>query len=391
MKLNLIPIVLLLALCCLTDNAIAQRSRNPQRPETLDTMLPVRGLCLGAPQRKNIDKFINFINDELAPNKINTLILRVDFGYEYESHPDLRSGNPLTQTDVNNLVEACRHNNIKLIPHFQLLGHQSWDKQTGKLLQVHPEFDETPHVITENYTKWPNADGLYCKSYCPLHPDVHAVVFALIDELLDVFEATDLHGGMDEVFYIGDAKCPRCSGKDKSELFAGEVNKIREHLAEKNRRLWIWGDRLIDGRETGLGEWEGATNDTYRAIDKIAKDVVICDWHYNRAELTNVLFAAKDLDVVSCPWKKPNVVAQQIEDMIAFRKQTNRKMSKHFQGVIQTVWGSAEGFIQQYEQEKRTPTTDPNAESEGVCFMRMLNEIKNIKPEQTIVNDNPVR
>ena len=53
---------------------------------------------------------------------------------------------------------------------------------------------------------------------------------------------------MDEVFYIGEDNCPRCSGRDKAELFAGEVTKIRNHLALKNRRLMIWGDRLIDGK-----------------------------------------------------------------------------------------------------------------------------------------------
>ena len=63
-----------------------------------------------------------------------------------------------------------------------LLGHQSWHSDLEGLLRVYPEFDETPHVkMPENYV-WPNDDGLYCKSYCPLHPDVHKIVFELIDE-----------------------------------------------------------------------------------------------------------------------------------------------------------------------------------------------------------------
>jgi hypothetical protein len=33
------------------------------------------------------------------------------------------------------------------------------------------------------------------------------------------------HAGLDEVFYLGDDKCPRCQGRDKAELFAGEVRK----------------------------------------------------------------------------------------------------------------------------------------------------------------------
>ncbi len=51
--------------------------------------------------------------------------------------------------------------------------------------------------------EWPNEDGLYCKSYCPLHADLHEVVFALVDEIMVAFEADAFHAGLDEVFYIG--------------------------------------------------------------------------------------------------------------------------------------------------------------------------------------------
>lgn len=119
-------------------------------------------------------------------------------------------------------------NHIKIIPLIDLLGHQSWDTHPGNLLKTHPEFDETPWVKFPEKYKWPNEDRLYCKSYCPLHPGVHDVVFPLVDEVCDAFEAEAFHAGMDEVFYIGEDKCPRCGGKDKSELFAGELKKIRD-------------------------------------------------------------------------------------------------------------------------------------------------------------------
>ena len=40
---------------------------------------------------------------------------------------------------------------------------------------------------------------------------------------------------------------------DKAELYAGEVTKIQNHLASQGKRLMIWGDRLIDGKTTGIG------------------------------------------------------------------------------------------------------------------------------------------
>jgi hypothetical protein len=96
--------------------------------------------------------------------------------------------------------------------------------------------------------EWPNPDGLYCKSYCPLHPKVHEVVFGLLDELCDAFEADAFHAGMDEVFYLGDDKLSALCWSGQSGTVAGEVRVIHEHLAAKKRQLWIWGDRLLDGK-----------------------------------------------------------------------------------------------------------------------------------------------
>jgi 2,4-dienoyl-CoA reductase-like NADH-dependent reductase (Old Yellow Enzyme family) len=131
----------------------------------------------------------------------------VDYNYEFESHPELRDSIALSKADVKKIVNECKKHNIRIIPQINLLGHQSWASTVHNLLKVYPQFDETPHIQMPKEYKWPNPDGLYCKSYCPLHPEVHNVVFALIDEICDVFETDAFHAGMDEVFYIGDDKC----------------------------------------------------------------------------------------------------------------------------------------------------------------------------------------
>lgn len=172
--------------------------------------IPIRGFAIGVPSTRNIDIFTNFIEKELAPAKFNLLILRVDYNYAYESHPELRNENPLTKSDVKKIVNMCQKHGIKIAPQINLLGHQSWANKLEKLLTIYPQFDETPHIVIPEKYEWPNADGLYCKSYCPMHPEVHNIVFSLVDELLDVFETNIFHAGMDEVFYIGDDKCPRC-------------------------------------------------------------------------------------------------------------------------------------------------------------------------------------
>lgn len=335
-------------------------------------LLPVRGFCIAAPDSRHLDTFVKFIDEELASRKVNVLVVRIDYNYQFESHPVLRDENCLTRADVQKMVDVCKKHSIRLIPQINLLGHQSWAGKLGNLLEVYPEFDETPNVKMPEKYKWPNADGLYCKSYCPLHPGVHKVVFELMDEICDAFESDGYHGGMDEVFYIGDDKCPRCSGRDKAELFSGEVNALRNHLALKGRQLWIWGDRLIDGKTTGIGMWEASMNNTYRAIDLIAKDVMICDWHYERPDQTPVLFAMKGLSVVTCPWKNAENAIVQAQDMKRFRKNATPALKERYQGMMQTIWNGNASFLDEFYGKKPA-----GPESESACFKALFTEINN--------------
>jgi len=325
--------------------------------------LPVRGFCIAAPSHDEMDQFIRFIKEELSPRNINVLVLRVDYNYRFKSHPELATESGLSEADVKRLVKVCREDNIRLIPQINLLGHQSWAEETGKLLAVYPEFDETPWVKMPEKYKWPNADSLYCKSYCPLHPDVHKVVFDVVDEICDVFEADAFHAGMDEVFYIGDDNCPRCKGHSKAELFAGEVNAIRDHLALKNRQLWIWGDRLIDGRASGVGEWEGSYNHTWPAVDMISKDVMICDWHYERPFKTPRYFVSKGLHVISCPWRKPACAVKEAKNQERFRRKAKDGDKDKYSGMMETSWSDAGSFLRSFYDAN---STEKNTEAN--CF-----------------------
>jgi hypothetical protein len=341
--------------------------------DSLDDLMPTRGFCIAAPRPNDVDAFVAFIKDELVPRRINTMILRVDYNYQYESHPELRDPDALSKEQVKRLVAACREAGIRIIPQINLLGHQSWATTVGNLLRVYPDFDETPRVQMPAKYQWPNPDGLYCKSYCPLHPKVHDVVFALMDEVCDVFETDAFHAGMDEVFYIGEDQCPRCSGRDKAELFAGEVRMLHDHLAQKGRSLWIWGDRLLDGKTTGLGIWEASFNNTYRAIDMIPKDVMICDWHYERPDQTAVYFAVKGFNVITCPYRNSKAAVTQVHDMAKFRQNSTKIMKDRFQGMVQTVWSDAGRFLQNEYRAGAEPAEAPN--TAWSCFRVMAQEI----------------
>jgi hypothetical protein len=313
--------------------------------EATGKLFQVRGFCIGAPKPTGVEKFVKFINEELAPRKVNTLVLLVGYNYQYKCYPQLRDSGALSKKDVRKIVAACKKNNIRIIPDINLLGHQSGGNKVNKLLENFPEFDETPYIKMPEKYVWPNKDNLYCKSYCPLHPEVHKVIFALIDELCDVFEADAFHSGMDEIFYLGDDKCPRCKGVDKAKLFADEVILVRNHLKEKNRELWLWADRFLDGRSTGIGYWEASYNFTWRAIDMVPKDIVMCDWHYERPDQTPIYFAMNGFRVITCPWRTPSTAVIQSEDMARWVKYATPEMKPRYYGMMQTCWTSPEGFI----------------------------------------------
>lgn len=294
-------------------------------PQEKAEALPVRGLHVGAPAKRDVDAFTAFVRDALAKEGVNTLILEFNFSFNFTSRAEFASPGAPGKDDVAKIVKACKESGIALIPQVNCLGHQSWAKRNGAFLSKHPEFDETPGKFPEN-------KDLYCRSWCPLHPQVHEVLFSLVDELAAACDAKAFHVGMDEVFIVADKDCPRCGGKDPAEIFAGEVTLLHDHFKKSGLRMWMWGDRFIDGKATGIGKWEASENGTAAAVDKVPKDIVICDWHYEKAHETPRFFAEKGFDVVACPWRKESVALAQLSQVRSL------KATGHALGVVQTTW-----------------------------------------------------
>ncbi len=109
----------------------------------------------------------------------------------------------------------------------------------------------------------------------------------------------------------------------------------------------------------------------------IPKDVVICDWHYERADKTAVYFAMKGLNVITCPWRNPSLSVIQLQDMIDFRNQSTKVMKPRFQGMMQTVWSGAPGFIRDFYHNKKDPQRGTNTPHES--FRQLFAEIDKLK------------
>lgn len=288
---------------------------------------PWRGVHVGLSNDRSVLTLIAQL-PKLADLGVNTLIVEVNYNFQFQSHPELASPGAIAKSSAQVLAKACRQHNIRLIPQFNCLGHQSWAQTTFSLLTKYPQFDETPG-------QFPGNKNIYCRSWCPLHPDVNKLVFQLMDELIDAFQADALHVGLDEVFLIASEHCSRCKGKDPATLFAKALNDYHQHLVKDRKvEMLMWSDRLLDGKATGYGKWEAAENGTQAAIDRIPKDIIMCDWHYTkRADYPSIpFFIEKGFRVWPSGWDKVDAT----EALIAAAQ---KNPSPLMLGHLCTTWG----------------------------------------------------
>jgi hypothetical protein len=314
-----------------------------------------RAVHLMDPGRDGLPLLKRAIEEKLVPWGVNAVILEINYNFDFKSHPDLR-GNEATAwrvQDARELAELCRKHGVRLVPMFNCLGHQSWARNTFALLTKHPDFDESPAIAKDN-------QGIYCRSWCPLNPDVNKVVFDLIDELSDAFGGDALHVGMDEVFIIGDASCPRCKGKDTAELFAKAVNDLHEHITGKRKlTMMMWADRLLDDKKLGYGKWESSANGTAGAIDHISKDIIMCDWHYETRKngYPSVAYLQeKGFGVLPSSWHNK-------EAALAMLREARSKATPRLLGHLCTTWTSAQRVCQAILDETPREPAKPKSDA----------------------------
>jgi len=344
--------------------------------------LPIRALLLWSPAPADVDDFCRFIRDALPKEGVNTLVLLFRYRYRFHSHPELADAQALSSAEVKRIVHACKDAGIKLIPKMNLMAHQSEQTEIGPLLQHYPQFDESPDYNPPNPWTSSGQFGFYSKSLCPRHPDLLPVLFSLMDELIDVCEADAFHVGLDEVWIIAYPKCPRCGGADPAEIFAEYATKLHGHLTARGCRMWMWSDRLIDGKTTNLLAWQASMNNTHRAIDHIPKDIVICDWKYEDAPPTPAYFAVKGFDVLPSSCYNPEAALAQLEQVYLFRKNGARAsfsttLSDRLPGVFATAWISAREFMDAYQAPAGGGAAQrPIAKDTVATFKRLFAEIR---------------
>ncbi len=329
------------ALCLLM--AFAGGCATTPRPEPGPGPLPDdawRGLHIYLSNRADLPIMIRALEEELAPRGLNMLIVEVDFNFQYTSHPELASETGMNKEDVRQLLEVCRRLGIELIPQFQCFGHQG--HRPNIFLRTYPEFMAPPEP---DYTD----PDHYHVSWNPLDPRVNEIIFDLFDELIEAFEPTYFHVGMDEVMLFPDETTPYYNGESPAEIFAKAANDYHDYLVkEKGLTMMMWGDRLIDQEEIRYNRFESSDNGTAPAVDMIPKDIIICDWHYNRMDDYPSIgyFQEKGFRVWPATWRSPTAA-------LALFESAERQDQGQMLGFMCTTWCGVGDFARAILDESR--------------------------------------
>lgn len=264
--------------------------------------------------------------DYMARCKLNHLQLYIEgISFAYPKHEALwKNETPITPAELRELDLYCRERFIDLVPCQNTLGHMT------RWLQ---EEQYRPLAECEN------GFSVMGRQFPPTTLDANdpkslAFATALLDELLPNFTSAYCNVCMDEPFEL-------CMGKnqqfraEKYQLYADYAVGLRTYLANKNRKMMMWGDVI-------------AKDDS--VLEELPDDIVILDWGYEAehpvAERAEVLAKSKH-EFCLCPGTNSWLSFTGLTDnMLACIRNTAEAAYRYGAlGMLVTDWGDA-GHLQ---------------------------------------------
>lgn len=223
-----------------------------------------RGWQLFAPDTQQFMDDAFKVIDTLAALKFNWIAIQIDDRMVYEKHPKLARENAPTKSQHREIADLIDLYDINPLPMTQCMSH--FDFILNK-----PEFRHFAEIqdpdLKARWKFW---------NYCPRHPDIHKLMFDMIEEQLQCYPKAKLYNvALDEITFEPIGVCDRCKGASGGELLAEEINILHEFLKSKGISMAMWGDQLL------VEHNGGEPYNTAQALPKIPKDVIIFDWHYN--------------------------------------------------------------------------------------------------------------
>jgi len=270
---------------------------------------PFRGVKLYVPGRSSMAYFRRFIREVMALYKFNTLMMEMNACMRLDRHPEINAGwvefardtnysrlnyppgalhgreqnsshqdcgdgEFLEKDEVADLVRWVEAHHIEVVPEVPSFTHGFY------LLARHKDLTDVPG------DKWPD-------TYCPSEPRSYQLIFEVMDEYIEVMKPRLLHAGHDE-WFAPFGVCPRCKGKEFGELYGQDLRKIHDYLANKNIKMAIWGDYLLE-RVRGKGLQNRTAPDGWKYTSPgamtpqqvknlIPKDILLYNWFWSKEE-----------------------------------------------------------------------------------------------------------
>lgn len=236
---------------------------------------PYRGLMLDVSRHFFGKDFIFRQLDAMASLKLNRLHLHLTdsegWRFPSESYPELcrkgayRDKEPVfgpwthcepgeegayggcfTKDDIKSIVEYAGARHITVIPEIEMPGH------SAEVLAAYPEL----------------ACGLSTGSgdLCPGKEETFSLLFAILDEVMELFPSEYIHIGGDEVTHKSWAGCPDCRRRLEEEglespkdLQGYLIRRVEDYLLSKGRKVIGWDEVLGDNlsSEAVIMSWRG--------------------------------------------------------------------------------------------------------------------------------------
>lgn len=288
----------------------------------------MRGVHFYLPGREKIESFKRII-DTMAFLKMNTVILEIGGGMQYDRHPEINTawerfchqlnyefpgqskcralqgsdvywkdsvhteladGSYLTKAEVRDLVDYCRKRGMEVIPEVQALSHAYY------LCIAHPEIAE-------------REDDPFPDTYCPNNEKSYELYFDVAEEVIEVIEPKTVSIGHDEIRVL--AWCDKCKDKTGHELVGKEILRLHEFYKSKGIRIAMWGEGAqtfisYKGEPIGTTDYSGNNKyglhyhlpATYKSIEMLPSDILMLDWYHSLGHASEDCFMERDIDVI---------------------------------------------------------------------------------------------
>ena len=252
---------------------------------------------MGLPTVDNIDFVKKFIRYVLLPYGYNHVIIEFNGAMRFDRHPEISEkwveseqryregkgarvmhadigaeGTLLEKAQVREILEVFEGFGIEVIPEIQTLAHIEY------ITNAYPEFAELGSfmkIATPDQLKWVKHPQVPDHCYCPHNKRCMAIVYDIIDEILEVVKPKRyVHIGHDEAYHLG--LCPECSKKGAPRVYIEHVTELYNYMAERGLKTMLWSDMF----HTKMYY----TGDNFDIVKReLPKDLVLLDftWYFH--------------------------------------------------------------------------------------------------------------